>query len=423
MISSEDTMETSGVTAPSAEREWPIETGSIARRPVLGLHGVVHGYELLFSAPPNANGDADDLQATRAILDEMVLFGINRLTGGESAFIKCSAESLTEQLVSVLPPATTVLEIPQSLEMTPKLLAACRKLRKLGFSLALVDFAASESPHPLLDLIEYVKVDLASKPDCSQLRRWLEGARVGMIADGIQTQEEYRKARALGFDFFQGFYFCNPEPVRNAKVSASKLFHIEILRQLFRDPLELSTLCPLVLRDASLVYRVLRLVNSPFFGIRCTVNSIESAILILGDTLFRRVATLAIQCAMNDGQPPEILRMAVVRARFCSQAAPLCGLESNEQYLLGMLSLLPAMLRIPMTILAPELPLRAEIREALLGAAVKDRCLLAWIESYENSKNAESRALAFSFNLDQQKLVKTYIDALVWESAASGLID
>lgn len=411
----------SDVSSQIAPREWPMGTGCITRQPILGMRNRVHGYELLFQMGGAAASEMDELQATRSILDEVVLFGLERLTGGASAFIKCTAESLTEHLVAVLPSATTVLEIPQSLEMTPKLLVACRKLKERGFRLALVDFTESAAPHPLVDLVDYVKVDLTGTDDCGQLRQWLEGTAVAMVANGIETQEDYRKARALGCEYFQGYYFCHPEPIRNAKVSANRIFHIEILRQLFRDPLELKTLCPLVMRDASLVYRVLRLVNSPFFGIRCTVNSVESAIMILGDTAFRRVATLAIQCALNDGQPPEILHMALVRARFCSQAACLCGLDSNEQYLLGMLSLLSAMLRIPMDKLAPDLPLRAEIRQALLGAPVKERRLLAWIESREGNKEAESQAIACTLGMDQQELMKIYVDALAWEGTAPDL--
>ena len=418
-----DMMDAAEVSPQNAPHEWQMELGCVTRQPILGLHSRVIGYELLFQMGSTEAAEVDELQATRTILDELVVFGLERLTGGAPAFIKCTVESLTEQLVAVLPPATTVLEISQSLEMTPKVLVACRKLKDHGFRLALVDFTESEGPHPLVDLVDYVKINFDRAHTKAQIREWLEGTSVAMVANGIETQEDYRKAQALGFEYFQGYYFCRPEPIRNAKISANRLFHIEILRQLFRDPLELNTLCPLVMRDASLVYRVLRLVNSPLFGVRCTVNSIESAIMILGDTAFRRVATLAIQCALNDRQPPEILRMSLVRARFCSQAAHLCGLDANEQYLLGMLSLLSAMLCIPMGKLAPELPLRGEIQQALLGAPVKERCLLAWIESHEGNKGGESQAIAFTFGADHHKLRKIYVDALVWEGAASVLFN
>ena len=141
----------------------------------------------------------------------------------------------------------------------------------------------------------------------------------------------------------------------------------EILHHLFSDPLDLKKLRPLVERDPSLVYRVLRFVNSPICALREPVTSIESAILLLGDVAFRRIATLAIQCGFNQNQSPELLNMALLRARFCAGASHLCGLDPDEQYLLGMLSLLPPMLGVPMELILPGLPLREPIQNALAG--------------------------------------------------------
>ena len=338
------TPEVSPLRAPI---EWPVEMGYMARQPILDLRGHVAGYELIFQDGPGVATETRCLNAATAILDNLVLFGLERLTGGLPAYVKCDAESLIEQLVAVLPPTTTVLEIPEDLEVSPKLLGACRKLRDSGFRLALADFTWSTVPHPLLDLVEFVKADVTHLQKRERLRQWLEGTSVAMVADGVHSQEEYRRAVAEGFKYFQGSYFCKPEMIRDGKVPANRLFHIDVLRQLFRDPLDLKALCPLVMHDAALVYRVLRLVNSPICAIRDTVTSIESAIMILGDVTFRRIATLAIQCAFNEGQPPEVLHMALVRARFCSQGARLCNLDPDEQYLLGMLSMLPAMMRLP----------------------------------------------------------------------------
>jgi EAL and modified HD-GYP domain-containing signal transduction protein len=298
------------------------------------------------------------------------------------------------------------------------LLGACRKLRNSGFRLALVDFAWSPVPHPLLDLVEFVKVDLRRVHRRERLRQWLEGTSVTMVADGVHSQDDYRQARAEGFKQFQGPYFCKPEMIKDRRIPANQMFHIEILRQLFRDPLDLRALCPLVMRDASLVYRVLRLVNSPICAIREPVSSIETAIMILGDVTFRRIATLAIQCALNEGRPPEILHMALVRARFCSQGAKLCNLDPSEQYLLGMLSLLPAMLRLPMETLVRELPLSPEIRQALLGGPVYERCLLAWIESHEWNNAAETQEIALRFGMDSRALTQLYVEALAWDATA-----
>ena len=128
-----DLMDTPDVSSPKATaREWQMEVGCVTRQPILDLHSRVHGYELLFQTAAAGATEEDELQATRSILDEMVVFGLERLTGGAPAFINCTVESLTEQLVAVLPPATTVLEISQSLQMTPKVLVACRKLKEIG---------------------------------------------------------------------------------------------------------------------------------------------------------------------------------------------------------------------------------------------------------------------------------------------------
>jgi len=398
--------------------EWAAEMGSMARQPILDLNDRVIGYELIFQNGQRTAAESDRLDVAPAILDNIVLFGLERLTGGVPAFVKCSGEALVEQLVSVLLPSLTVLEIPAGQEVSPKLLAACRKLRNSGFRLALVDFAWSPMPHPLLDLVEFVKVDLRRVHRRERLRQWLEGTSVTMVADGVHSQDDYRQARAEGFKHFQGPYFCKPEMIKDRRIPANQMFHVEILRQLFRDPLDLKVLCPLVMRDAALVYRVLRLVNSPICAVREAVSSIETAIMILGDVTFRRIATLAIQCALNEGRPPEILHMALVRARFCSEGARLCNLDPEEQYLLGMLSLLPAMLRLPMETLVRELHLSPEICQALLGGAVHERCLLAWIESHEWNNASETQEIALRSGLDRQQLIQIYVDALAWDAAA-----
>ena len=389
--------------------------GSIARQPILDQYGVVHAYELLFRIDPKNDERANDHQDALTILDNVALFGLDRLTGGLPAFVNSRAETLTEDLIASLSPSLTVLEIRASLDMPPKSIGMCHKLKMAGFRFALVDFTEGSAPHPLLDLVDYVKVDSRSfeTDGGAPIRRRLRNTSAAVVALEVDSQDSYRKARAEGFKYFQGFYFCKPEPLQNAKISAGRLVHIEILRELFKDPLDLSKLCPLVLRDASLVYRVLRLVNSPLYAIRGSINSIGSAILILGDTTFRRIATLAIQCALSAGRHREILHMALVRARFCEKSASLCNLDANEQYLLGMLSLLPAMLSVPMEAIVRELPLRDQIRRALLGHPTNERCLLEWIESHENNKALACQAIEDRCGLERSILMQSYVDALI----------
>jgi EAL and modified HD-GYP domain-containing signal transduction protein len=392
----------------------------VARQPILDLHGRVHGYELLCRNGPEAPSRGSGDEATRTMLDNSVIFGLEQLANGLPAFINCTAEALTERLVEVLPPSMTILGIPANVEPDCRLMDACRRLKASGFRLALDDFSYKPRLQPLMDLADYIRADFALlSPAWRQiLRQRLTRPSIAMMAKRVETQEDYRQACGEGFTLFQGDYFCCPVLLSNRKVPANRLFHFEILRQLHHDPIDLRKLSELVMRDASLTYRLLRLVNSPFCAIRQEVRSIESAILVVGELAFRRIATLSILSEINADRPPEILQMAHVRGRFCELAAGSCALDPAEQYLLGMFSLLPAMLCLPMESLASTLPLRDEIRDALLGVPNLERCLLQWLECHEHGDWAGCDAIAQAHGLEQERLISRYGDAVIWAQAA-----
>jgi len=409
----------------NAQRELDELAGAlryVARQPILDLHGRIHAYELLFRAGPEAIFSGDGNVATSTMLDNTVLFGIEKLTGGLPAFVNCTLESLTEDLVHVLPPGQTVLEILETVEPTPELIEACRKLKAAGFRLALDDFVWAPKFDPLVQLADYIKVDflMTSAEERQRLLRRLSGMKVALLAEKIETHAEYKRARAEGFTLFQGYYFCRPELMENRKIPANRLSHLEVLQLMRGENIDLRKLTRLLKRDTSLTYRLLRLVNSPMCAVRQEVSSIQAALLAVGEEAFRRIATLAIASELNGDQPPEILRMAFVRGRFCELAAQQCALDPTEQFLLGMMSLLPAMLLIPMEKLTPALPLRDEIRLALLGKKVPERALLQWLESHEQGDWQARDAANRESELDEDKGNRCYAEALLWAGAALG---
>jgi EAL and modified HD-GYP domain-containing signal transduction protein len=400
--------------------EKPAGVRYVARQPILDLHGNVHGYELLFRAGTENvfRGDCD--LATRTMLDNAVIFGLERLTGGLTAFVNCTREALTDNLVDILPPKLCVLEILETVEPTPELVEACRKLKMAGFRLALDDFIWSPKYEPLIELADYIKVDftLSSASERQELMKRVGGLPIIMLAEKIETQDEYRQACAEGFTLIQGYYFCRPQMIENRKVPANRLSQIEILRLVREDSLDLPELARLVKRDTSLTYRLLRLINSPVFAIRQQVRSIESALLAIGEDVFRRIATLAITSELNGDQPVELLRMAFIRGRFCELAADLYALDPTEQYLLGLLSLLPAMLQVPMQQLTPCLPLRDEICVALRGESIPERRLLEWLTAHEQGDWTICDAVADRYGMDPLALLRTYEEAVAWAEAA-----
>jgi c-di-GMP-related signal transduction protein len=414
-----------GLPAVSAHsREFALESPEglryVARQPILDLRGHVHGYELLFRKghEPAFCGDVE--LASRTMLDNAVMFGHEWLTGDLPAFFNCTAEVLAGELAGVLPPQTTVLEILESVEPTPEVIAACLHLKAQGFRLALDDFIWEPKYAPLVELADYIKIDfLRSNAEArQQLFQQIRGKSIKLVAEKVETDEEYQQACKEGFTLFQGYYFCRPVLMEKRKIPANTIFHLEILKELHRDPINLDRLGELVKSDTSITYRLLRLVNSPVYAIRQEIRSIHAAMVMVGEDTFRRIATLAITSEMNSARPAEILRMALVRAQFCELAAGICDLDPTEQYLLGMLSMLPAMLQVTMEMVAPALPLRAEIREALMGGRNAERGPLSWVEAQERGDWDACDAIVEAAGLKCEELFRCYAEAVPWAEAA-----
>ena len=389
----------------------------VARQPILDLRQRVVAYELLSRSGAETAFHGDRRRASLEMLDNLVLFGLDRLTGGRTAFVNCTAEVLTEQLVEILNPEMTVLEILENVEPTAEVLEACRRVKLHGFRLALDDFAWRDELEPLVELADYVKVDFlkSGARERRALAGRLEGRRVKRLAEKVETQREFEEAREEGFTFLQGYFFCRPTLLPSQKVPANQSYHFKILHLLREEPIDFQAVGAMVKRDAALTFRLLRLANSPLYGMRQKVKSVETAMVAIGEEAFRRLAMLAIAGELSAGRPAEVLRIALVRARFCEQAAAvLPGLEPTEQYLLGLLSLLPAMLRIPMESAVEVLPVRDEIRNALCGGRGPERVLLGWMEAHENGDWPRCEMLAREAELNEAALARAAGEAVVW---------
>jgi EAL and modified HD-GYP domain-containing signal transduction protein len=388
----------------------------VARQPIMDLRGKVHAYELLSRNGQNAAFFGDGERASRTMIDNTVLFGLTQLTGGLPAFINCTENILTSDLINILPSSTTVLEVLETVEPSDTVVQACQDLKVAGYKLALDDFVWIPGIERLVELADYIKVDflISGEQQRRELLHRLRGTRVALLAEKVETQEEYLKARDEGFTLMQGYYFCRPVLMENREMPTNRLSRLEILRLLQDETVDPNQLAHQVRQDVSLTYRLLRLANSPVWAYQQEVRSVRDALIVVGEVTFRRLAAVAIASELNAGQPPELLRMAFVRARFCELAAGFCGLNQTEQFLMGMLSLLPAMLHVPMKDLSPLLPLRDEIRQALEGKQVPERALLSWLEGHEHGDWAACDKIVETQGLNPRDLLLRFEEALQW---------
>ena len=407
---------TAPIDEESAQEPFEKAARYYARQPILTVDGKVFGYELLFRSAPEEIFRGDSDLATRTMLDNTVVFGIDKLTGGLPAFINCTRESLTSKLVEVLPPGLTVLEILETLEPTADLIQACTNLRTRGFRLAMDDFVWKAKFRPLVELADFIKVDFIQS-DRDQRRALVERlkrSRTTLLAEKIESEDEFKRARNEGFTLFQGYYFCRPTLVENGEIPPNKMAQLALLRTLQQEQFDVLKIGKLVEQDAAIAYRLLRLVNSPMYTYRRKVRSVETALMVVGEKAFRRIATLAIASALGRGRSPAILRMALVRARFCELAAQRCRLDEAEQYLLGLFSLLPTMLRVSMEQAISTLELRQDIREALLGENVAERSLLCWMEASERGDWKACETVEQFHHLDENQLSQLAAEAARW---------
>jgi EAL and modified HD-GYP domain-containing signal transduction protein len=411
------------VVEPPIQTELPpeqeSELRSLVRRPILDLTGKAHGYEL-----PYWNGEQSMFREKSGLaglteLGDASLFGLEQLTRGLPAFVNCTADSLAGDWALTLPPQLTVFQLPTEPKPDSELLDACIRLKARGFRLALTVLPDQVESKPLFGLADYAKLDFATTT--AQRRKALliqmKTLAVQPIAAGLTTQEEYRQACEEGFRLFEGCYYCYPEALKSRSIPNNRTVQLEILQELQRESPDLCRLSQLVKCDALLTYRLLRLLNSPLYAMRQEVTSIQTALLLLGDAPFRRIAMLAIATEFNGGRITELLRMAFERGRFCELAARPFGLTPAEQYIVGMMSLFPAMLRIPMNDLVDLVPLRSEVRDALLGKGSREGALLNWLERHDRADWAGCDLTVTAVSADPHKIMRYRAAAAAWADA------
>jgi c-di-GMP-related signal transduction protein len=401
----------------------PQPTRFVARQPIFDAQRNVFGYELLFrSGWENCfRGEVND--AVRQVLDHCLTAGIESLTDHRTAFVNCNREALVSKLVTLLPPATTVLEILETVEPDAEVVEACRALRGMGYLLALDDFVPRPEMRPLIEIASFVKVDFRSSDAGMrrQIREMVRDSGAVLLAEKVEDQAEFDLARAEGYKYFQGYFFCRPVITADRIVPPNRLNYLLLLAELARTSLDLNKVIGIVKSETSICYRLLRLANSAPMGMRHEVTSVRSAMLLVGEDRFRRLVTVALSNALGQDHPPALTSLSLERARFCELVAPLIGESSPEQYLLGLLSLLDAMLQTPMKSLVDALPLRAEAKAALLGASNPAAVPLSLIRSFEQGDWGACAAAGPELGVGEDTLARLYMDSLRWatESLAS----
>ena len=390
----------------------------LARQPILDLNRRLYGYELLYRGatgknPSQVNGE----QATASLLSTSFLTGdIEAISNNRLCFINFTEDLLRDNLPLNFPKAKIVVEILEDVEPTPEVISICRNLNDKGYTLALDDFVYKSSLEPLLELVKIVKIDVRLTP-LGTLRRtldFLKRHKVKLLAEKVETEHEYVLANRMGFSYFQGYFFCKPESISITEISSIKVNLLRLLGEVTNREVEMERLKDIISSDVSISFKLLRFLNSAYFYLLQEVRSVKHAVALLGMKELRRFCLLVIIAELATDKPDELVRVVLVRARFAELLGAAAELSENkcaDLYMIGLFSLLDAMLNIPMQQILEKLPVNGMVKDTLLGTTTRYSDFLKMAQSVERNQADDFISLQEKLSMTHGQVRSFYLEA------------
>ena len=341
----------------------------VARQPIFDANLSVHAYELLFRSGDTGAANVTDGNAatSQVMINAFLGIGIETLTDNRISFINLTREFIVGHFPMPLPAGSVVLEILEDVEVDDELLAALKEFSDKGYTIALDDYVFEDDKTPLFDIIDIVKIDLMAC-DRDQLEAEVDRLKlhgVKLLAEKVETQEEYELCKELGFDYYQGYFFSKPTIVTGQALKSNRVALMEILATLQDSNCDVTELEALIKQDVSISYKILRIINSAFYNLPREIRSIKQAIVALGLNTIREWLTVITLTDIDD-KPPELILLTLQRARMLQTLSKVSGLNEDAGFTAGLFSSLDAIMDRPMGEVLAELPLASEITEALL---------------------------------------------------------
>lgn len=399
----------------------------IGRQPILNRDEQIYAYELLFRSADSlgAANVNDASQATASvILNTLAGFGVKQILGNHLGFINLELDILMSDSLELLPKDLVVLELLESLAVTPALIERCQELKQAGFVLALDDHEFSPIYEELYQIIDIVKVDLFATP-VDTLEPTIERYRsypFKLLAEKVECKDEFLKCLDLGFDYFQGYYFAKPALIEKKKIDEGGAALLKLMRQLMDDA-EIDDIEKTFRSSPGLTYKLLLLVNSVSFAGLQKIQTVRHAISMLGRAQLKRWVQLAL-FATDDSHAMTnpLVDMAAVRGGFMEQVAAVTPrLRGNREapdqaFMTGILSLLESLYDIPMHQITEELNLSEEVQQALVNREGIYGDLLALAEALEQVDFVRASELLGPLSIPYSTVMQAQMKAYNWQA-------
>ncbi|GHV12209.1 cyclic diguanylate phosphodiesterase [Fibrobacterales bacterium] len=351
----------------------------VARQPILDRDHNLFAYELLFRRKQNENSTSvlDDMSATAQVLDNVLNnVGVDKLIGKNFAFINCSYELLTSEILLILNPEIFVLEILETVNIDENIVAAVKSFREKGYKIAIDDFVPKPEEYqkikPLLPYTSIVKLEFPATniPQIEQAVKIFHSRNIKVLAEKVETEKDFKDCLAAGCDLFQGYFFSKPEMMSSGKLDGNSMGALELLRAVDAE-LEISDLENRFKNQPELAVNLIKYLNSAAFATRTEITSIRHAITLLGySNLKRWLLILAYAHSTGGSGKSPLLADAVRRASLFENIAKSLSWEKSKvekSYLMGLVSRLDALYKVSMGEILSQISLDDEVSSALLN--------------------------------------------------------
>lgn len=394
----------------------------VARQPVFERDNRTFGYELLFrkgAGASNAEIDNADLATLNVVTCGFVKSQEN-INQAKRIFINFTENLILQGAPRALPPSVTVIEILEDVVPSPGVLAELLKLKQEGYLIAIDDFVGNCEDDAFLDIADVIKVDVLGKTEQEilQILELIKDKNALKLAEKVEDKSAYTFLKKAGFDLFQGYFFARPENFTGKKVSASQVGKIRVLSGLNKAGLDIDEIVELVRSDPSITYRLLRLLNSAAFGFSMKIESIQHAVMLLGNTRMRYWLRMVVLSDLNSAaNPAELFLLALNRGKLLEELA-IDGLlpqaKPESMFLFGMLSLLDVMLDLPFVQIFKKLPLPQTFCSGYTDPHSPLAVYLRMLVALENDDGGQFGHACQTLNIVPHKIAEVAIRANAW---------
>ncbi|MCY6484176.1 HDOD domain-containing protein [Clostridium aestuarii] len=393
----------------------------MARQPILDKNMKVYAYELLYRSSLENFSKIDEAdEATMSVLNNsLLLLRNNNKVSSKKYFINFTKNLIIKEMPFLFPSENIVVEILEDIVPDKDFLDVCKLLKKQNYILALDDFVLDYKYLELIKIVDIIKVDfiLTSKEERMEIVKRYKKYGVQFLAEKVETKEEFEEAINFGYSYFQGFFFSKPVVMVGKDIQVIPSNVIRLLKELKLESPEYSKIAKIIERDVSLTYKLLKLVNSPIFGISNNITSIKQTLVFFGFKELKKWISIIMMRDMGNNKPNELIRKSLIRGNMAENIASLFTVNiKNECFLVGILSLIDVLTNRDMKDVLSQTPLEDDIKRALLGYQNNLGEILKIVIEYEKGNWQFIDNFCDKFNLSFEEIRDAYINAIRWSN-------